>query len=632
MTKFAILLILGFVFLLAAFWLRVKEFRAERGAAPVKIPSFILSFIGFIGLALIGWAVLSTSYVDITPGHTGHLTYRWGTSRSADQVVSTNGGGGYQGNVLGAGMKWQAIINIRYEVTEKPFFQVPENMCAMLSARAGPSIPNGQRFADPWEPDVEPGKMLTDAEYFFSHGGKKGDQSTVLPPGSWPINEFLWGHPMLVPATIVSAGFVASVNSSVVGPVNFGAIKAPLPKDLTPITVRRVLGTPAEGGGSAVECSLVPLGGYGVWATPITPGSYFVNTNCYQFHPFSIQAQSFECKGGYSERTIDLVADEKGQVTQQTANVEVKKPEDALSDAISLTVEGWPIFIEMRGLVQVRPENVPFVSQTLGTLEAVDSKIVVPAIRSGMRTVGSGGRINARADDVSTNSTTTHTNLATVNRRIKPEDFIYEREQIEKAVEAYVRPQAEAAGVEIIQIRIAKVVFPPELLLGQKLKQLAENLRDAWTKQQEAQVERQKKEKAKSIADQQMTLVEAEMKNQAATNIAAALRIQGQGEADKIKAIAEAQKEQLAVLGEQATVQLAMFDKFVAALKENPTLLSDALKVVERLTPNTLIVNGGADGNNSLSSAASIFGTLFNRTGAGGVSGAGGKTNSVAKP
>ena len=62
------------------------------------------------------------------------------------------------------------------------------------------------------------------------------------------------------------------------------------------------------------------------------------------------------------------------------------------------------------------------------------------------------------------------------------------------------------------------------------------------------------------------------MKNQAATNMAAALRIQGQGEADKIKAIAEAQKEQLAVLGEQATVQLAMFDKFVAALKSRAAL------------------------------------------------------------
>src|SRR5262249_50292423 len=150
-------------------------------------------------------------------------------------------------------------------------------------------------------------------------------------------------------------------------------------------------------------------------------------------------------------------ADEKGQVTQQTKSTEVPKPNEALSEAISLTVEGWPIFVEMRGLVQVRPENVPFVHQTLGTLEAVDSKVVVPAIRSGTRTVGSGGMITAKVESI--NSTGVISESNTVHRRIKPEDFIYEREQIERAIEAYVRPQAEAAGVEIVQIRIAKVVF-----------------------------------------------------------------------------------------------------------------------------------------------------------------------------
>ena len=53
--------------------------------------------------------------------------------------------------------------------------------------------------------------MLTDAAYFIHNGGQRGQQTTVLKPGAYRMNLFLWKY-KLASATDIPQGFVGVVN------------------------------------------------------------------------------------------------------------------------------------------------------------------------------------------------------------------------------------------------------------------------------------------------------------------------------------------------------------------------------------------------------------------------------------
>ncbi len=60
----------------------------------------------------------------------------------------------------------------------------------MLSARDGAALRAGQAFADPFP--VAMGYRMLDAEVFLKNGGQRGPQLTVLTPGKYRLNRYLW--------------------------------------------------------------------------------------------------------------------------------------------------------------------------------------------------------------------------------------------------------------------------------------------------------------------------------------------------------------------------------------------------------------------------------------------------------
>lgn len=131
----------------------------------------------------------------------------------------------------------------------------------------------GQFLARGW-PEAQIEKMLQ-AEYFLKNGGQKGPQLTVLKPGKYRLNQYLFSVTMQ-PSLEVKAGEVAVVKSNVEE-----SDKCPSPS---------FGGESVDTGGLAVP--LVPHGCIGVWDTPLLPSRYYLNSIAYNPTILSTRVQT----------------------------------------------------------------------------------------------------------------------------------------------------------------------------------------------------------------------------------------------------------------------------------------------------------------------------------------------------
>ena len=187
-------------------------------------------------------------------------------------------------------------------------------------------------------------------------------------------------------------------------------------------------------------------------------------------------------------------------------------------------------------------------------------------------------------------------------------DLQDKRPQLEQAVLDALIPEARNAGVSIREVRFGDPVIPPELLLARKREQLAQQMITTFQKEQQAQEERIKTEKARATAEQQPELVRAEIQVEVARQDRTAAQLRGEGEKLRLQEIATGQQVQANVLGRELTYQLAMVKEVLAFIAANP----DAVKVP------SVLVEGGESGA-SLPAAAAIFGFLGNSTVARGL-------------
>ena len=68
-----------------------------------------------------------------------------------------------------------------------------------------------------------------DAEVFLNKGGQRGPQLSVLTPGRYRLNDYLWDVEIL-DAVEVPAGFVGVVKSNVHADIDLGTLKAAKPQ------------------------------------------------------------------------------------------------------------------------------------------------------------------------------------------------------------------------------------------------------------------------------------------------------------------------------------------------------------------------------------------------------------------
>lgn len=517
-----------------------------------------------LGVVLILFGMASTSFVIVGGDEVGHLERIYlGSSMPSGRIIALPGENGPQAEVLPPGFHVRPFVNVLYRVERLPVLEVPAGAYGLITARDGQPLASDAFLAQGWS-EAEFEKML-DAEYFLTHGGQRGPQLSVLKPGRYRLNQYLFS---VQPARAldVPAGHVAVIKSN----INEHAECAQNGADFRDDDPRH------EG----LAVPLVKQGCVGVWDTPLLPNRYYLNEMAYTATLIPTQVQTWNYKGGYTTRQIHVTVASDGSITQSEEKPQVVAvPDDAADGAIVLTIEGWRVPLELRALVQVEPENAARVVASVGDLTAVEDKIISPAIRSVVR-----------------NETALAPDQDKGVQGVGVMDLLTRRGELERRVEQAIVPEGLKAGITIKEIRFGDPIIPPELLIATQRKQLAEQLSVTYAQEKRAQSERIQTEKARATADQQAELVRAEIAVQVAEQNKLKLQKEGEGERLRLTEIAAGQREQTNVLGEERVLQLAMLKEILATAKERPEIVK---------VPTVLVQGGDAMG---LAGAAAVLG------------------------
>ncbi len=120
-----------------------------------------------------------------------------------------------------------------------------------------------------------------------------------------------------------------------------------------------------------------------------TPSSWCLlhERTAYEITPVDTRVQTWEYKGGYDKRFIDLSVDQNGNITQTARKEYQEVPKNAADNAVFVKLEGWDIPVELRALVQVNSKTAPVVVGAVGGMKEVEDRILTPTIRSIVRNI-----------------------------------------------------------------------------------------------------------------------------------------------------------------------------------------------------------------------------------------------------
>src|SRR5262245_33204528 len=571
----------------------------------------IVNLVRIVGVIILLFSVLSTSFVHVPDGHLGQLFRVYGgSSLTEGKIVAANGENGPQAEILTPGFHFWLLVNVLYDVdTRQQEVLIPAGKVGVLSARDGAALRPGQAFADPFPTTL--GYRMLDAVVFLKNGGQRGPQLTVLTPGKYRLNRYLWDVSER-DAKETGAGFVGVVKSNVHADIDFGTLSAKKPENCD-VIVNRDRNT------QRLEAPIVPVGCIGVWDKSLQPGKYYFNPDAFATTEIDTRAQVWTYAGGYKRASIALTVDAKGDIVQTRTEVDVPVSRDNADRAIIVKMEGWDVPLELRVVAQVSPTEAACVVGSVGTLKEIEDRVLTPSIRAITRDVAGGSYevTEARVDETGKPVLNPDGKpiFVTVNRPTKVLDLINQRPLIEGEVERRIRPEGQKSCVTIREVRLGEPAIPPELLVAVRRGQLATQLAKAFIQEKGAQEKRIESDKAKATADQQSDLVRAEIGVQTSLQNAQALRNQGQGERDKLTLISEGQKAQTEVLGVDATVRLRqyelMLDRMFGFADKNPNVLTTALANAHKFVPERVTNVGSGNASDSLMGAASILGDLL---------------------
>lgn len=530
--------------------------------------------VWIVGVIVAALFMSMTSWVSVGKYETAHLVKIYGAgSLPAGHIIATAGEKGPQAEVLPPGFHISPLIRVINDIEIHSIVEIKEGHYGFLIAKDGAPLRSNQFIADAW-PN---GKNMLDAEVFLRNGGQKGPQLNILSPGQYRINKFLWEIKQ-EPATNIPKGHVGVIKSNVHSRTDFGNLAKPKPRECwqqkVTAKVDDATSAPVQDEGK-LTAVLVPVGCVGVWDKALDPGHYYINRHAYVVSQVDTRVQTWEYKGGYTFRKIDLLIDDEGKITQKESAENRPVPESAADRAILPRIQGWVVPIELRVLVQVTPENAPFVVASVGGLHEIEDRIMTPTIRSVVRNVlGAEGR--------------------------RPLEVANNRAVLEQLVETAIKPEGLKAGVVIKEIRFGDPAIPPELLVSRLRQQLATQLQETFKQEKKAQTERIAREREKATADQQPKFVSAEIGVKIEERNKEAARLRGEGAKLELTEVSLGQKAQTLVLGQDRVLTITLVKEILAALERKPELVG----LVSKLVPNTVVTGAGTF---DLSAAAAIL-------------------------
>src|SRR6267378_55973 len=129
--------------------------------------------------AVLAIYVLWRSIVVIGPAEIGLVVKRVSRRHNTtDTPIALGGEAGYQSELLMPGVRFKLWPT--YTVSKYPWVQVPAGEIGVVISQIGERLPTGAKSAV-YRPEFG---NFTDLRSFLSHGGQKGVQRPVLPPGT----------------------------------------------------------------------------------------------------------------------------------------------------------------------------------------------------------------------------------------------------------------------------------------------------------------------------------------------------------------------------------------------------------------------------------------------------------------
>ena len=211
--------VIGFVLILLGLQ---AFFRRRSGPADTSSPraaafSLLSGPLGGIVMVLAGLAFLaSTSFVLISAERVGHLKRIYlASDLPPGRIIALPGQKGPQAEILGPGFHFRPLLNVLYDVEQYELVLVPEGFYGQVTTLEGQPMPEGMFMA----PVIADDKLesMFDAEAFLTTGGYRGPQETVLKPGAYRLNRYLFDVKVGpdTAATIIPTGQVGVVKSNV---------------------------------------------------------------------------------------------------------------------------------------------------------------------------------------------------------------------------------------------------------------------------------------------------------------------------------------------------------------------------------------------------------------------------------
>ena len=461
----------------------------------------------------------------------------------AGRIIAIDGEAGFQAQPLAPGIYfWKWIW--QYEIKQQSFTIIPEGKIGLLVARDGKELETGFILARKVVSD-----SFQDAEAFLRNGGRKGRQSAIITAGSYRINTFLF-EVMTYDMTTISENMVGIVTTMDGMPVEEGNIagkqvsghnnfqdcdaflEARGNKGLQPeiilagsyylnpwfIQVEQIKMTEIPIGYVGVVISyvgnvgkdlsgvefkhgnIVSKGEKGVWAEPLGPGKYPVNT-------FIMR--------------VELVPTTNLVLNWANARSESHQLDKNLSTITVRSKDGFPFNLDVSQIIHIPTTEAPKVIARFGSMMNLVGQVLEP-------TIGNYFRNSAQDSDV----------IAFLSTR-------KERQDAAKAKISQVLDQYNVNGVDTL---IGDIVPPESLMKTLTDRKIAEEQNITFETQKRAEVTRQALEKETAVADMQKEIVKADQGVLISERIADAAVKKATGEAQSVKISSNAEADRLKVI------------------------------------------------------------------------------------
>ncbi len=497
-----------------------------------------LWFLAF-SLFIFGLVVGSSVVVDENQVGIVHKQF-FGKPLPTGQIIARDGEMGPQAEILGPGWHF-GYYPFTYSVRVDQVVIVPPGQAGFVTARDGLPLPDNEMFAPAWDSAQDMLNPVT----FLAKGGRRGPQTTILTPGTYRYNTAL--HEVTtIPALQVDAGTVAVIKS------NSG-----LPW------------TSADGAADLVNgVPLVSRNHRGVWAEPLTPGGYYLNTRAYM--PIIVKT---------TQRTYTYQMGSTGNTNAARAGKSIA-PGGGSNDDWSVSVrskDGFSFPVDVRVACAVEAKNAPYLVALLGNpdsvvqdeqedekLEVLEARVILPAVRAIFRNVAE--TMNA---------------LEFVNRRSEIEALATQRITAELA-----RYRVTCDGVYVGNIHLDASDAGKKLIMTQTEREVAVNQQKLYDQQKQAEVSRAQFVRAQEEAEQQRHLAAAEYK----------VRIEGENAKSQI-ARAKGEAESQVIIGEG---RAKAYRLLVEALGRDQVAQLELLRLVVdgkvQITPQVMVTTPNGSG------------------------------------